>query len=367
MDLGWVQTTFPPSKRPACLRTGGHHERTVKFTIPNDREKAKEVIERTCREKRTELEKHANHRDCRVLADLEKCRRRLPLLFGTEWEEKQYRRRLMLLSWKEEEEEKKKKNKESGKAGNRTAATTRTTWSSGAPKDPNLLAITKVCRQMRKETSQLFYSLNTFTHPMRFHRFGKTMSKEQMRRYGVRLKHGRKWLRAIGSANSGAISRYVIDLGEWEMENAVGLVSREWRTMARRLERKLLLPMLRQSAISMSMTLVIDHFHIYSRYPFTLPMPCLLGEGTRLRECFAVTFTMPDDQKMAGEAIERTYRAKLKEMEGHIDHQDCLVVEWLPTIRAGLKKCREAMMHAIGLKDQEVEDVADAVGELQIV
>ncbi|KAF2168227.1 hypothetical protein M409DRAFT_21667 [Zasmidium cellare ATCC 36951] len=233
------------------------------------------------------------------------------------------------------------------------------------PKEANFFAITTVCRQMRKETSQLFYSINTFTHPMKLYRFGTKMSKEQTRRYGLRLKHGRKWLKSIGPANSAAISHYEIDLGQWELWRSDGSGSREWRTMARCLERKQLLPMLRQSAIFVSMTLTIDHRHLRI-YTSPRRLPCLVGEGTYEWECLSVRFTIPEDQKEAGEAIERTYREKLKEMEGHVDHQDCRVAEWLQTIRIGLRKCRKAMMHAVGIKEEEVEGATDAVGGHQI-
>lgn len=172
-----------------------------------------------------------------------------------------------------------------------------------------------------------------------------------MERYGLRLKHARKWLKAIGSQNSDAISHFELYLGEWRIAERPDTKDREWRTMARRLERKQLLPMLQQNSIFVSMTLCI--VHPGQSYHGTM---CQVGEGTTWEECFYVKFTLPDDQEKAREEIERTRRAKLNELEGHIDHQGCHVVDWLPTLRVDLKKCRDLMMHTVGIKTQEIED-----------
>lgn len=83
----------------------------------------------------------------------------------------------------------------------------------GVAKEKQFLAITKVCRQIRKEALRLFYNLTSFTQPMHFWRFGSRMSRPQMQRYGLHLKHARKWLNAIGFENSDAISRFELYLG----------------------------------------------------------------------------------------------------------------------------------------------------------
>ncbi|KAK4504838.1 hypothetical protein PRZ48_002801 [Zasmidium cellare] len=67
--------------------------------------------------------------------------------------------------------------------------------------DPNFLAVTK----MRKETSELFYSINTFLHPTSRRR--------------AWLAEGGKWLTSIGPVNTAAISRYEYDIGAWHVPN----------------------------------------------------------------------------------------------------------------------------------------------------
>lgn len=189
------------------------------------------------------------------------------------------------------------------------------------------------------------------------------MTRGQMSSYGADLKKGREWLKSLGQQHGDAISRFVIDLGRWNLVSESRgwsfpdpgtFVEREWRTMGRRLERKQLLPMLPKSSIfvSIEMSFRPNKFLYWRHVPWE--SACKLEPRFGEHHCWSLKFTLPDDQESARKEIEGTCEAKMKELDAHMYH-DCYVACWLEDSLAGVERCRKIMLHAVGVKAKEVE------------
>ena len=214
------------------------------------------------------------------------------------------------------------------------------------------LALTEVCKEIRKESCPLFYAINTFYVNTRVWHTEGRWTTQQGTVYRYHLGVCRRWLRQIGSNNAAAIRKLKIGSGTWQAWRLTAKGNTKWWHAARAIERKLLSSTLRPNAIYVAITFDFGkEVDINSRLrssPERNPHPhCYLNTRVFLMALKSMTISIPTDNKlMAWRKAEKDFAKRAKKLRSH-EYHGCGVAALLPELLRGLEACRASFMRAL--------------------
>ena len=222
----------------------------------------------------------------------------------------------------------------------------------------HLLALTQVCRDIRSESSSLFFSINAF-------RIDTCTCAENVN--GVRKHHDdcpdrleacEFWLRAIGPNNASAIQRLEFDFGTWQAwKGATGdsdglSMSRDnnsWLASTRKIERYVFLLYGISWSIGIRIVVTLEFREILIRpttYRSTPYQPCFLNPTLSINDCATLTINVPSaSSSTALEIAEKSLKEKAEMLRSHELH-GCNVTKVLWKLLQGLEASHTSVRSA---------------------